>query len=101
MGWENVKGRRYFYEITYTNGKRTRKCWGSGPEAHQAEARVNLARAQRRIAKARLEDAKARDRHIDNLVANFNEDVQSILTNHFNRAGLYYTRGEWRAARNQ
>ena len=40
MGWETVKGRRYFYETTVESGERVRRCHGSGVEAHQAAARV-------------------------------------------------------------
>ncbi len=95
MGWETIKGRRYFYETTYVEGKRIRRCWGRGPEAVTAAARIEQQRA--RLADlAQVRAFRDRDRQIDQQVEEFNATVHHTIQTHLHQAGYHYCRSQWR-----
>ncbi len=99
MAWETINGRRYFYETTVIDGQRIRHCWGNGPEAEQAAARVKQAKQKRAQELERLRSQRLKDQQIDDLVAAFNADIKTFIDQHLHRAGLRYTCGQWRKLR--
>lgn len=96
MAWETINGRRYFYETTYSDGKRCRRCWGNGPEAEQAAARVQQAKQRQVQELVQIRALKVRDRELDHLTAQFNAQIKAVLDQYLHRAGFHYTRGQWR-----
>ncbi len=96
MGWETIKGRRYFYETTYVEGKRIRRCWGRGPEAVAAAARVEQKRQSRLADLAQVQAFRDRDRQIDKQVEEFIATVTHTIQTHLHQAGYHYCRNQWR-----
>lgn len=99
MPWETRKGRRYFYEVTYRNGKRIRKCWGSGPEAEQAAQRVEQAKLTAKQNLDRLHKFQVQNQRIDSQIAAFSAQISAILAQDLIRSGLHFSHGQWRKHR--
>jgi hypothetical protein len=66
MGW----GKR-FYETTYGDGQRTRRCWGCGPGATEAAMRVQDEKNARAEDIALVRSYQLRDKQIDRKVKEF------------------------------
>ena len=96
MGWETIKGRRYFYETTYVEGKRVRRCWGRGPDAVAAAARVEQQRQTRLADLVQVRSFRDRDRQIDKQVDQFNANISHTIQTHLNQVGYHYNRSQWR-----
>ena len=96
MGWEKIKGRRYFYETTFENGERVRVCHGSGIEAQIAAARVAQERQLRAVDIARVRALKAEYQQVEQLIDHHATRIHHTINKKLHLAGYHYLRGKWR-----
>ena len=97
MGWETRKGRRYFYETTYVDGERIRRCHGYSIDAFIAAQRVENERKERERDIANIRALQAQDRLIDQKIAQLETVVQIALS----QSGYHYSRGQFRKRRHK
>ena len=99
MGWEKVRGQRYFYEILSVDGEKVRKFWGNGIEAQMAAVRVAQEREARAKDLAVVRAWEKRDRVIDRktdaLDAFFALSLERVLMD----AGYHRHKGQLRKRR--
>ena len=95
MGWEQRRGKRYYYRKRREGGRVVSEYFGAGLRAEQVAARDEQARRQRAEERARLTEHKQAEKVLDEY-----QTLAEALT----RATLigegYHThKGEWRKKR--
>lgn len=101
MGWEITNGQRYFYETSYIDGQRVRRCHGFGPEAEQAAERVAQEKARRDADIARVRALITHDEFVDRQVTEFDMVVQAVRNQLLTQNNIQYTRGQYRKIRSK
>ena len=99
MGWENRNGRQYFYETTYVDGERIRRCHGYSLDAFIAAQRVENERKERERDIANIRALQTRDQQIDRKVAEFAAFTNNALRQQLIPHGFHWTNGRWRKQR--
>ena len=96
MGWETVKGIRYFCETTYVDGERFRHCWGSGPEAEAAALRIASERAAEAKDRNDLRVFILRDKNMDRLINDSDTAITITIRDCLAGTGYHDARHPWR-----
>ena len=96
MGWEQINGKRYYFEVKSVGGEKVRTYRGTGPEAKQIAARVEQENKKRKADIVLVQKLRLRDLQIDSLVHTFNQSAHGMAQAALARRGYYYVRSKWR-----
>jgi len=95
MGWEDHRGKRYYYRKRRVGKRVVSDYIGAGPYAEQVAANAARAQAQRAKAQARL----TADREVEVILRKLDRLAAALTRATLLAEGYHTHRGEWRKQR--
>src|SRR4051794_29061450 len=99
MGWEERRGKRYYYRKRRIGGRVISEYVGSGEAAEVAAAQDNAARTQRAASRALLANEQIQYEAMNQVVAQFQAAVRTQVRAQLETQGYHQHKGQWRRKR--
>jgi hypothetical protein len=99
MGWEQRRGRRYYYRKQRRDGRVLSEYVGAGAAGEQAAMEDAARRRQRSAARRHERDARADATLLDTAINDLQHTIADRVTSLLEVEGYHEHRGEWRRQR--
>ena len=99
MGWETRKGRSYYYECSWQDGRSVREYKGNGTAARVAAAAVVARKEKRAIARLEVMRFKSDMAEVESTARKLSDLVERLMAARLVADGFYQAAYVWRKRR--